>query len=1023
MEIHHIGEEAIFQVARQIETAELRETYLEQVCRGDVELRRRVEQLLAVHEEDQDYLTSPAACVELSAAQASTKVDEGGQIGPYTIRQQVGEGGMGIVYVAEQSQPVRRKVALKVIKPGMATKSVVARFGAERQALALMDHPNVATVHDGGVTEDGRPYFVMELVEGLPITDYCDRQRMDIRQRLQLFCKVCEAVEHAHRKGIIHRDLKPSNVLVPEIDGRPVPKVIDFGISKALGEKLSDATIYTHLSQLVGTPAYMSPEQAGMGVVDVDTRSDVYSLGVLLYELLTGTTPFDRTTLQQAGYDEMRRIIREEHPRRPSTRISTLEGKRISTAAEQYGLDPRKLADMLRGELDWVAMKALEKNRDRRYESCSSLADDLERFLNDEPVVARPPSVTYRIRKFARRNRALAVSIATVCLAVCLIMALVTTGFIKERRQAREKQKLIELLTDLVGTPYGTETHAKTSTLLESLDRLEGELSERFDDSPAMEIEARRIFGQAYLRYEEHEKADRHLQRALTLAERRYGPNDKEVADILLLLAGDIEWHAKRHRDLRRSQEYAERAYAIYDRLGIVEETDILFTLGFALSLNIDRSKEAEGYLRRNLAKMQRLASEADSSATVFALSDLASHLARTQEDSGDEVDQLMNTAVAMSERVDSDNPTRRASVISTRGRCFFLQGKYDQAIKCFQKCWDIHKQHGFETEDRAIQAQFWVAELNLVENRHGEGRKVHDQIKAFAEEHEKWGYLADVYHGRAFGDLLRDDHDAAEDNLRKAIEIAANHQVEYAGLNAMARIKLVCLLEAQGDEAKRQEAKSICKEVAHFLQPQFIDMNEWTPEFYYLKARSLLCLGELDEADKVAKKGLKWAGKGPAHRRQPHLHLIRALILNRRGHRESAIQLLTRTLAATPFSTSFGISFTGPKTRKELETTLAQWLAEAGKFDEACKVYTKGIRGRGAQLTDNPTDAELLPVTLAKLRYGMFLHDQQKWELAEPQLRRAFDQLRKNPEAAIATVQRAGQELKKLQQNSNSGR
>jgi serine/threonine protein kinase len=340
-----------------------------------------------------DSHESPAATVigERTAEQV------GAVIGPYKLMEQIGEGGFGLVFVAEQQKPVKRRVAIKVIKPGMDSRDVIARFEAERQALALMDHPNIARVLDAGTTDSGRPYFVMELVHGVPITDYCDRNQLTPRERLELFVFVCQAVQHAHQKGIIHRDLKPSNVMVMLHDGEPVVKVIDFGVAKALHQHLTEKTIYTHFAQMIGTPLYMSPEQAEMSGLDIDTRSDIYSLGVLLYELLTGTTPFDKQRVAKAAYDELIRMIREEDPPKPSTRLSQSTESLPAVAAHRR-IEPARLSKMFRGDLDWITMKALEKDRTRRYETASGLAADILRYLHDEPVEASPPSAGYRLK-------------------------------------------------------------------------------------------------------------------------------------------------------------------------------------------------------------------------------------------------------------------------------------------------------------------------------------------------------------------------------------------------------------------------------------------------------------------------------------------------------------------------------------------------------------------------------------------------------------------------------------------------
>jgi serine/threonine protein kinase len=342
---------------------------------------------LAEDEVRRQFAELPAT---LSAAALAERV--GSVIGPYKLMEQIGEGGFGLVFVAEQHEPVRRKVALKVIKPGMDSAQVIPRFEAERQALALMDHPHIAKVLDAGATDSGRPYFVMELVKGIPITEYCDKNQLAPRERLELFVTVCQAIQHAHQKGIIHRDVKPSNVLVTSHDGKPAAKVIDFGVAKAMHQQLTAHSIYTNFAQMIGTPLYMSPEQAEMSGLDIDTRSDIYSLGVLLYELLTGTTPLERQRVAQAAYDEIRRLIREEEPPRPSLRLSSCDS--LPSIAARRHTEPAKLSRLVRGDLDWITMKSLEKDRTRRYETANGLARDIQRYLSDEPVEACPPSAT-----------------------------------------------------------------------------------------------------------------------------------------------------------------------------------------------------------------------------------------------------------------------------------------------------------------------------------------------------------------------------------------------------------------------------------------------------------------------------------------------------------------------------------------------------------------------------------------------------------------------------------------------------
>jgi serine/threonine protein kinase len=466
----------------------------------------------------------------------------GGRIDRYKLISILGEGGMGIVYLAEQERPVKRQVALKVIKPGMDSKRVLARFEAEQQALALMEHPHVARVHDAGLTESGRPYFVMEYVQGLSITEYCDKHRLTIEERLRLFLHVCEAVQYAHQKGIIHRDLKPSNILVTIEGEQAAPKVIDFGVARAVSQPLTERTLYTEQGQFVGTPEYMSPEQADLSNQDIDTRTDVYSLGVILYELVAGVLPFDPQTLRGHGIDGARKVICEQEPQTPSTKLSRTSVEESTRSAQHRRTNLRQLQRRLRGDLDWITLKAMEKDRTRRYAAAGELAAEVQRHLNNETVTAGRPSVVYKVRKYVRRQRALVSGLAAV-LAVLLAGVIVSLTFAVRANRARfEATAIAEFLhEDVFETFDGWDRGGQQITIKEFLDAASQKVSSKFGDMPLQEASIRKTLGSLYLKVNAFDEAESHLRRSLDIFTDQVGRNDTRTIDAVDLL-GQMYW-------------------------------------------------------------------------------------------------------------------------------------------------------------------------------------------------------------------------------------------------------------------------------------------------------------------------------------------------------------------------------------------------------------------------------------------------------------------------------------------------
>jgi len=648
---------------------------------------------------------------------AASAEHPGQQIGHYTLVSLLGEGGFGTVWLAEQHEPVRRHVALKIIKLGMDTRQVIARFEAERQALAVMDHPNIAKVFDAGTTETGRPYFVMEYAEGVPFTAYCDEHHLSVRERLGLFQKVCHAVQHAHQKGIIHRDIKPSNVLVTIVDGEPAPKVIDFGIAKATEARLTEHSMFTEQGQVIGTPTYMSPEQAGTTAGDIDTRSDVYALGVLLYEVMTGDTPFDARTLLSAGMEEIRRIIREVDPPKPSTRLSKA-GEALTTIAQHRGAEPRRLNSQLTGDIDWIVMKAIEKDRARRYQTASGFAEDIDRFLNNEPVLASPPSARYRMGKFVRRNRRAVIAGMLVMGALLAGTAGTTIGLVRatraervatraaadaeyargleaeqrvladdraeEARVERDKaEQVAAFLTDmLAGVGAQVAQGADTTLLRGILDKTAARIGEELGGQPDIEATIRSHLGVTYLQIRDFDGAEENFQRSLelyrSLAESH---DDPDLAQSL----GNLGLLRKTQNRYEEAEAFQRDALAMWQRLDPNDTNEIGWAM-MALANTIvylDKEGESERLLLGALHLFE--AADGDRGENVgVALNSLA-NLKQNTEDFDDAEGYYRRALAAHRESLGDDHPFV-ATDLHNLGMLLAAMGRNKEAIELLEQ-------------------------------------------------------------------------------------------------------------------------------------------------------------------------------------------------------------------------------------------------------------------------------------------------------------------------------------------------
>jgi serine/threonine protein kinase/tetratricopeptide (TPR) repeat protein len=735
-------------------------------------------------------------------AQAAGEVP-GTLLGPYKLLERIGEGGFGVVFMAEQQFPVRRRVAVKLIKAGLDTKQVIARFEAERQALAMMDHPNIAKVHDAGATESGRPYFVMELVPGVPVTEYCDRERLTPRERLKLFVQVCHAVQHAHTKGIIHRDLKPTNVLVAIHDDVAVPKVIDFGVAKATGERpLTDRTLFTQFAQMVGTPLYMSPEQAQPGGIDVDTRSDVYSLGALLYELLTGTTPFDGKRLRDAAADEVRRIIREEEPPRPSTRLST--SATLSAIAASRGLEPRKLGGLICGELDWIVMKAIEKDRARRYETAIGLATDVQRYLTDQPVQAGPPSAGYRLRKFVRRNRGPVLAGALVLAALLGGIAVSTWQAVRANREAANARAEVgrqeatnKFLNDMLNAANtgvirpGGELARADVTVPQAMDAALQRLDAgSLKGQPEIEAAVRGTIGEAYHVLGQTGMYPAQCRIALRLSEEAYGPEHPKLAHATV----SYGWALICAGRSREAEPIMARGLAMQRKLLKADDTELMETMSRTCRMLIDLGKFAEAErLARDAVDLDRRRSPTGESSLADPLTRVA--LALAEQGKLAEAQQWHEQSINVSRKQAGEKHpqttlamARLADVYERQGKVLMGAGQVAEAAALFRNQYAVRSEQAGATSADALAALKLLTGALRSQGNSAEADALDQEMRAAQQKHaaDTLAAARDDPH-MALGNLLKSQGElaAADAAYADAIRVRPGMAEAWAGRGA----------------------------------------------------------------------------------------------------------------------------------------------------------------------------------------------------------------------------------------------
>ena len=693
----------------------------------------------------------------------------------YKLLEELGSGGMGVVYKAEQLKPVKRSVALKIIKLGMDTRQVVARFETERQALAIMDHPNIAKVFDGGSTEPGRPYFVMELVRGVPITEYCDKHKLTTRERLELYIQVCQAVQHAHQKGVIHRDLKPSNILVVVQEDKPIPKIIDFGIAKATEHSLTEKTLFTEQGQLIGTPEYMSPEQAEMSGLDVDTRTDIYSLGVMLYELLVGVLPFDPETLRKSGFGEIQRIIRETDPPKASTRLSNL-GDTQTSIAEHRKTDVASLHRELKGDLDWITMKAMAKDRTQRYASASELEADIERYIRHEPVVAGPPSALYRIKKYIRRHKVGVAAAALVILAMIIGITGTSIGLVKATKaekkaseEAETAQQVSDFLVELFKVSDPGEARGNSITAREILDKGAGKIDKELDAQPRIQSRLMETMGRVYRNLGLYTQAAPILEKSLSLKRRVYGEEHLEVATSLHTLAVLYDTQGK----YQEAESLFRQSLAIKEKIFGQDHPEVARSLNSIAVVNWNQGKyaEAEPLFQRSLAIKEK-ALGPDDPEVGNTLTNLGALY--HQQNKYEEAEPLLKRALSISEKaLGLDHPDVAAS-LNNLGSLYEDMGKREEAEPLYERSLAIwEKALGPEHSDVGIVLHN-LANLYRDQGKYNKAEPYYLRSlaifqRALGEEHP---YVA--YSFRECANLYRDQgkHREAEILYQRSLEI-----------------------------------------------------------------------------------------------------------------------------------------------------------------------------------------------------------------------------------------------------------